>query len=204
MTQPTPQDPAAAAKANTVRLREDLIHPDPLLDCLVELCRLHGQAATRASLSAALPLRDGRLTIELAERAAARAGMTTRLQRLALDALDTAALPAVLVLKDNRACVLLGFDADSGQARVLLPETGQGSVNLLRDDLAERYTGVVLFARPHFRFDSRTERAEAKARPLASGHWFWGALLEQRIVYRDVLWAALLINLFALVSRCSR
>ena len=78
MTQPTPQDPAAAAKANTVRLREDLIHPDPLLDCLVELCRLHGQAATRASLSAALPLRDGRLTIELAERAAARAGMTTR------------------------------------------------------------------------------------------------------------------------------
>jgi len=198
MTQPTPQDPAAAAKANTVRLREDLIHPDPLLDCLVELCRLHGQAATRASLSAALPLRDGRLTIELAERAAARAGMTTRLQRLALDALDTAALPAVLVLKDNRACVLLGFDADSGQARVLLPETGQGSVNLSRDDLTERYTGVVLFARPHFRFDSRTERAEAKARPLASGHWFWGALLEQRFVYRDVLWAALLINLFAL------
>ncbi|QTN21342.1 type I secretion system permease/ATPase [Rhizobacter sp. AJA081-3] len=198
MTQPTPQDPAAAAKANTVRLREDLIHPDPLLDCLVELCRLHGQAATRASLSAALPLRDGRLTIELAERAAARAGMTTRLQRLTLDALDTAALPAVLVLKDNRACVLLGFDADGAQARVLLPETGQGSVNLSRDDLAERYTGVVLFARPHFRFDSRTERADSKARPLASGHWFWGALLEQRFVYRDVLWAALLINLFAL------
>jgi ADP-ribose pyrophosphatase YjhB (NUDIX family) len=26
------------------RLREDLIHPDPLLDCLVEVCRLHGQA----------------------------------------------------------------------------------------------------------------------------------------------------------------
>ena len=122
MTQPTPQDPAAAAKANTVRLREDLIHPDPLLDCLVELCRLHGQAATRASLSAALPLRDGRLTIELAERAAARAGMTTRLQRLALDALDTAALPAVLVLKDNRACVLLGFDADSGQVLHVLRE----------------------------------------------------------------------------------
>ena len=50
-----------------MRLREDLIHPDPLLDCLVELCRLHGQAATRASLSAALPLREGRLTIELAD-----------------------------------------------------------------------------------------------------------------------------------------
>ncbi len=27
------------------RLREDLIHPDPLLDCLVEVCRLHGQGS---------------------------------------------------------------------------------------------------------------------------------------------------------------
>ena len=64
MSTPAPQDSAPAAKAQTVRLREDLIHPDPLLDCLVELCRLHGQAATRASLSAALPLRDGQLTLD--------------------------------------------------------------------------------------------------------------------------------------------
>ena len=52
------------------RLREDLIHPDPLLDSLVELCRLHGQGASRASLAAGLPLVEGRLTLELAERAA--------------------------------------------------------------------------------------------------------------------------------------
>ena len=127
MTSPAPQDSAPSPKAATVRLREDLIHPDPLLDCLVELCRLHGQAATRASLSAALPLRDGRLSIELAGRAAARAGMATRLQRLELAALDAAALPAILVLKDNRACVLLGWQDDEAGgwgARVLLPDTG--------------------------------------------------------------------------------
>ena len=201
MTTTAPQDPAPAARAATVRLREDLIHPDPLLDCLVELCRLHGQAATRASLSAALPLRDGRLTIELAERAAARAGMATKLQRLGVDAIDAAALPAILVLKDNRACVLLGWSSDetgTAQARVLLPETGQGSVQLPREELAQRYAGVMLSARPHFRFDARTERADNRNRPLPSGHWFWGAILEQRFVYRDVLWAALLINLFAL------
>ena len=46
--------------------------------------------------------------------------------------------------------------------------------------------------------DARTERAEAKPKALPSAHWFWGAFLEQRFVYRDVLWAALLINLFAL------
>jgi ATP-binding cassette subfamily C protein LapB len=181
------------------RLREDLIHPDPLLDCLVEICRLFGQAASRASLSAGMPLVGGRMTLELAERAVARAGMSTKLQRVALDAIDPAALPVTLILKDNRACVLLGWNAERNEARVLLPETGQGVVALARAELDARFTGVVLFVRPHFRFDARTEgRGDAPAAVPRSRHWFWGAMLQQRFVYRDVLWAALLVNLFAL------
>jgi len=182
------------------RLREDLIHPDPLLDCLIEVCRLNGQAASRASLSAGLPLdaeHGGRLTLELAERAAARAGMAARLQRIALDRIDSAALPAILVLHENKACVLLGWDTrvdGSTHARLLLPETGQGTVTIAGDELAQRYSGVTLFVRPHFRFDARTP----EVRKPAARHWFWSAILTQRFVYRDVLWAALLINLFAL------
>jgi ATP-binding cassette subfamily C protein LapB len=175
------------------RLREDLIHPDPLLDCLVEVCRLHGQGASRASLAAGLPLVQGRLNLELTERAAARAGMATRLQRLALQNIDTAALPAILVLADNQACVLLGHD-DQGQARVLLPATGQGAITLGQADLAARYAGVALFVRPHFRFDSRAPAVRATRR----GHWFWSAIAAQRFVYRDVLAAAALVNVFAL------
>jgi ATP-binding cassette, subfamily C, bacterial LapB len=182
----------------TPRFREDLIHPDPLLDCLVEVCRLHGQAASRASLSAALPLPQGRLSLELSERAAARAGMSTKLQRAALDRIDAAALPTILILKDNRACVLIGWESDTGLARVLLPETGQGSVSLSRAELAQRYTGVALFARPHFRFDTRAPAAPGHGPVAGSRHWFWSAVLQQRFIYRDVLWAALLINVFAL------
>jgi len=182
----TPANPVA-------RLREDLIHPDPLLDCLVEVCRLHGQVASRASLSAGLPLVKGRLNLELAERAASRAGMATRLQRLALDRIDAAALPAILVLAGNQACVLLGHDAQ-GNARVLLAETGQGAVTMAPPELAARYAGVTLFVRPHFRFDSRTPEARSTGR----GHWFWSAIKAQRFVYRDVLAAAALVNIFAL------
>jgi ATP-binding cassette subfamily C protein LapB len=181
----------------SLRLREDLIHADPLLDGLVEICRLHGRAASRATLSAGMPLVEGRMTLELAERAAARAGMSTRLQRMTLDQIDPATLPAILVLQGDRACVMLGWDESGANARVLLPETGQGTVLLARAELAARHAGVVLFVRPHFRFDKRTEGMTAAAVPR-SRHWFWGALLQQRFVYRDVLWAALLINLFAL------
>jgi ATP-binding cassette subfamily C protein LapB len=186
------QHAAMAAPAAAARLREDLIHPDPLLDCLVEVCRLHGVGASRASLSAGLPLVNGRLTLELAERAAARAGMSARLQRLPLAELDAASLPALLILHGNKACVLQSCSADS--ARVLLPETGQGSITMPLDELAKRYTGVVLFVRPHFRFDQRAPLQRATRR----GHWFWSVVLAQRFVYRDVMLAALLVNLFAL------
>jgi len=183
-----------SASATTTRVRDDLVGPDPLLDCLVEVARLHGQGATRASLSAGLPLQPQEsLPLSLAERAASRAGLATRVQRLALDEIDALTLPAILILHGNKACVLLGRD-DSEHWRVLLPETGQGAVTLSTEALQSRYSGVVLFARPHFRFDERTP----EVKPTRSGHWFWGPVLAQRFVYRDVLWAALLINLFAL------
>ncbi|MFM2341447.1 MAG: hypothetical protein RLZZ592_1100, partial [Pseudomonadota bacterium] len=188
---PTPPPPARDPA--TERLREDLIHPDPLLDSLLEVCRLHGAATSRAALSAGLPLQGGRLTLSLAERAAQRAGMSAKLQRLSLEQIEPATLPAILVLRGNGACVLLGW-TESGDARVLLPETGQGAVVMPRQDLARRHGGVVLFVRPHFRFDERTP----EVRRTRAGHWFWRAIASQRGVYRDVLWAALLINLFAL------
>jgi ATP-binding cassette subfamily C protein LapB len=200
----TPPKPVAisiapVAAAAPPRFREDLLHPDPLLDCLVEVCRLHGRAASRATLSAGMPMPSGRMNLELAERAVSRAGMSAKLQRMSLDQIDAAALPAILVLADNRACVLLGWEADGQRARVLLPETGQGSVELSREELSQRSIGVVLFVRPHFRFDSRTEAmGTAGAAAPRSRHWFWSTMLQQRFVYRDILWAALLINLFAL------
>jgi ATP-binding cassette subfamily C protein LapB len=187
-------------------LREDLVAPDPLLDSLIEVCRLHGIAASRASLSAGLPLDKGPLTLALVERAAGRAGLATKLQRLALEQIDPLTLPAILILKGETACVLLGRESSAGAQgaegqpatdtawRVLLPETGQGAVNLSTSELQARYSGVVLFARPHFRFDERAP----EVRSTRAGHWFWGPVLAQRFVYRDVLWAALLVNLFAL------
>ncbi len=208
-----PAPAATAAAPAAPRLREDLLAPDPLLDCLIEVCRLHGVQASRASLSAALPMDGAPLGLELAERAAARAGMAAKVQRVALDAIDPATLPVILVLKGNRTCVLTAASTRRGELRLLLPETGQGSVTIRTADLAERYTGVALFVRPHFRFDARTGSAadaaaersgnstpndQAQSGHPLSRHWFWGVVLEQRGVYRDVLLAALLINLFAL------
>ena len=176
-------------------LREDLLHHDPLLACLVELTRLHGRPSTRAALSAGLPLESGCLTPSLFARAAARAGLSSRIVRRALDGIDNVLLPVILLLKGDQACVLLGWNEAGDTAQLLFPETGQGQITLSRQDLTERYMGIALFARPRFAFDARTPELGK----VAQRHWFWGALLEQRAVYRDVIGAALLINVFALV-----
>ena len=192
-----PTVPPAATKDHSTDLREDLLHHDPLLACLVELTRVHGRPSTRAALTAGLPLEGGCLTPSLFARAAQRAGLSSRILRRQLDGIDTALLPAVLLLKDDQACVLLGWQGDGeGEiAQVLFPETGQGEVRLARAELAGRYVGIAIFARPRFVFDARTpEVGKAIHR-----HWFWGALLEQKGVYRDVIAAAFLINIFAVV-----
>ena len=89
------------------RVRDDLISPDPLLDCLIEVARLHGQAATRASLSAGLPLQPQEpLPLSLVERAAARAGLATRVQRLGL---GTAALLGSTIWHMAISIALTGF-----------------------------------------------------------------------------------------------
>ena len=190
------QSPAFAGAGDfTADLREDLLHHDPLLDCLIELTRLHGRPSTRAALSAGLPLAGGCLTPSLFARAAARGGLSSRIVRRKLDAIDAALLPVILLLKGDEACVLLGWNATGDEARLLFPETGQGEVTLTRSELAERYVGIALFARPRFTFDARTPEVGK----VVQRHWFWGALLEQAPLYRDVLGAALLINVFALV-----
>jgi len=175
-------------------LPEDQLHHDPLLDCLVELTRIHGRPSTRAALSAGLPLPKIGLTPSLFHRAASRAGFASKVVRRPLGKIETLLLPAILLLDDNEACLLLRWEEGGASAQVLFPETGQGEVSLPREALEARYAGIVIFARPRFRFDQRTPEVSE----VVQRHWFWGAFLEQLPVYRDVLMAAGLINVLAL------
>lgn len=187
------QNSASASQENH-GLREDLLLHDPLLDSLLEVARMHGRPSTRAALSAGLPLQNGRLTPSLVARAANRAGLNCRTVRRELDKIDAVQLPVILLLKGNEACVLVKWEEPGKQAQILLPESGQTAFTLPLEELSARYLGIAIFLQPRVKFDSRTPEV-AK---LAKRHWFWGVMLEQWQIYRDVLVAALLINMFAL------
>ncbi|WP_035060440.1 type I secretion system permease/ATPase [Andreprevotia chitinilytica] len=169
------------------------LHVDPLADCLVELTRIHGQAWTRAELIAGLPLVENLLTPSLLPRAAARAGLAARLTRRSLDGLPPRLLPAILLLKDKQACILLEWLPD-GSARVRWPEAGESAETIAHDVLVARYSGIAIFVRPRFRFEARAPELTS----ARTHHWFWSVVLANWRLYRDGLLAALLINTFAL------
>lgn len=177
-----------------VDLSEDQLHTDPLLDCLVELTRIYGRPSTRAALSAGLPLSKQGLTPSLFARAASNAGFSGKVVRRALDKIDVALLPAILLLNNNQACVLLSWNKVTGNAKLLFPDSGQGEVFLSLEELQARYTGITLFSRPRFRFDNRTPSVV----DVVQKHWFWAAILEQTPLFKDILAAALLINIFGI------
>ncbi len=167
---------------------------DELLDCLLIVARAHGETLTRDAVMAGLPAERARLSPALLARAARRARLSCQLVRRPLAALNDALLPTVLLLQGERACVLLGWNAERTQAQVVYPELPDSAVVVDRQVIESAYLGTAAYLRPIMRFDARAPEVRAGRH----SHWFWSVIAENRSLYRDVLLAAFLANLFAL------
>ncbi|SPA42955.1 ABC transporter, type I secretion apparatus, transmembrane component, ATP binding [Cupriavidus taiwanensis] len=193
---------AAATPAREIRhaapgLSGDARPEDALLDCLLWLARHFHQPASAEALVAGLPLEGHRLTPALCARAAARAGLCARLVRRKPDEIPDRVLPAMLLLDQGDACILVRR-AEAGMLVVVLPEFGDGEQAVRGEELLARYTGHAIFARPAYRSDA-VGAAIAAAPDQAPRAWFWGVTRQCWPVYGEVLVASLLLSLFALV-----
>jgi len=168
---------------------------DPLLACLLSIAAHHHLPATNESLITGLPLTSKGLTPDLLVRAAERAALNARLQQLRINQIPDAVCPVLLLFDEGSACVFHGR-GDDGQLRVSYPGLVDGEVAETVADLEARYSGYALLTRPRFRMDARAD--DAVKAPKREGHWFWSAMGAQLPVYRDVLLAALFVNVFAL------
>ncbi|RLA34418.1 MAG: type I secretion system permease/ATPase [Gammaproteobacteria bacterium] len=166
---------------------------DALLDALVVVARLLGRPISGETLRAGLPLVDHRLTVELFPRAAHRAGLSAKLVRRSLDQLPSLLLPAVLLLEDGRTCVLTSRDDSAGTYTVIWPETESGHDTLEQAELQAAYRGYAFLVKTAYVPDESNGAEKSSDR-----HWFWGVMRRSWRVYRDVLAASLLVNLFAL------
>ncbi|QXC55377.1 type I secretion system permease/ATPase [Vibrio mimicus] len=169
---------------------------DTLLNSLVYVSRYYGLANSPEALISGLPLADGKLTPFLFPRSAERAGLVAKENRAPLDKIPHLVFPVVLLLKGGEACVLNSINAESKEAEIVTAESGMIPVAYPLDDLEALYIGRYFMVKKQFRFD---ERSPEVLKPK-DGHWFWGTIFKSKHIYRDVLIASLLINMFAIAA----
>ena len=172
------------------------VHNDPLLDCIVLLARVHGRPVSRSVIRAGLPLVNNALTVELFARAAKRAGLSSRVLRQALATINPLTLPAILLLTGQRACIITALDPEAGMLTVIYPETGMGEEQISLLEIEKTYSGFAIFVRPQYRINDQNVDEQVE-RPQS---WFWGVMFSSWRIYRDVLIASLLINIFGLAT----
>jgi len=191
-----PEDIAELKVAQTVSDHDDDdFASSSLLDCLMLVAQLEGRTASLPAVTAGLPLVDGKLTPELFIRAANRAGLAAKILNRTLNAVPRDVLPAILSLSDQTYAVVTDIDSKLGYAIVMAPVTGE-SRQVEISALDEIYSGHVFYLRPMQQFDNRVPRIYRNT----GEHWFWGVIKSSAGIYRDVLVASLLINLFVLAQ----
>ena len=168
---------------------------DPLLDCLVILAKLHDRPISRTVMSAGLPLVKNRLTVQLVSRAARKAGLASRVLKRPLSHIHTHHLPAILLLKDRRACVAVEADHEGGSLQVIWPES-EGTARIAIEALEKEYSGYAIFIKPKYRTESKRMTHPSDR----SKNWFWGTIFSSWRIYRDVIVASFLINVFGLAT----
>lgn len=169
---------------------------DPLLNSLIYVSRYYGLANSPEALINGLPLTDGKLSPFLFPRSAERAGLVAKENRADLSSISQLVLPVVLILKEGDACVLNSINKDSGEVEIVTGDTGLVPISITKDELEEQYSGRYFLVKKQFRYDERSpEILKTK-----KGHWFWSTIWQSKRIYRDVLIASVLINLFAIAA----
>ncbi|MBN2865967.1 MAG: type I secretion system permease/ATPase [Thiotrichales bacterium] len=168
----------------------------PLLDCLVIYSKLNRNPTSKDALIAGLPIKEGQVTPEIFKRAASRAGLISNFKNKPLSEIPNLILPCILVLKNNQACLLEHIDFENQQATVIFPDTKEGKNRVALDELEAEYLGYAIYLTQKRFLEGQKENLVG----FKEGHWFWGTLWTSRSVYRDVLIASVVINLFILAS----
>lgn len=165
---------------------------DLVLDCVRFLARSWRKSDSAATLTAGLPLKDGRMDAGLIEAAFGRIGVTIRPVEEALVRLKEYDFPAILLPGDRPPLVVLR-KLGRRAYRVYDPLLG-AEATFDAKMLNARKSVRLLLASPNF----EGVREDSGRRFARSGHWFWSAVSGHAVSIWYVLLAAAFINVFAI------
>ncbi|TCO84538.1 ATP-binding cassette subfamily C protein LapB [Chthoniobacter flavus] len=141
----------------------------------------------REAILSGLPLVGGRLNPALLLRAAHRAGFRAQMVERSIRRLPRSVLPAIVLLDQNRAGVLLPGKAGAVELHV----PGAGSTEPTERTWKRAYSGFAVLLQPHAS-DAEEIRPGAK-------WWFWQTMWRFRAYYVQLMPAAFLLSVLGMV-----
>ncbi|MFT7003190.1 MAG: ATP-binding cassette subfamily C protein LapB [Sulfurimonas sp.] len=183
----------------------DNLRMDALLDCLVLFTKLYHKPFSAEALTAGLPIEPGVETPELFSinnakglfsRAAEKAGLKSSLIKRPLSQISHLQLPMIVLLSNQSACILDRYSEDGSQVKIIMPAEEAVEQWVDYDVLEDEYIGYGFMIKKAFEYTDNNKRTLH----LNQKHWFWSTIKLSAGVYKDVLYASLLINIFVLAS----
>lgn len=197
-TEATAQPPPSGAAAGSSASAGWDLDNDALAHALSWLTRHHGRERSPESLMAGMPVAQ-RLGPDQAVRALREAGYSAGLVARRVAEMHTLLLPAVLLLKEGDACVVVSRHADAPQRYdIVMPGREHHACVATEAELSSEYTGMALVATPLVTAKESVHDAALLHDPAT--HWFWGTMRRFVPYYRAALLAALLSNVLMLVT----
>lgn len=182
----------------TLKNLKDRRKVDDLLGCLLFLSKYHKRETSAESVTFGLPIHNTSMNISMFQEAAEKIGLITKtVKRNNLNDITKLALPSVLILKKNRACVLLDYDLENDTASVILPGLSTGETSMSISKLESEFNGEVIIIKPEYNFNNRIEKEVVVENPK---EWFWGTMFRNKGIYKQVMIVSLFINIFILAT----
>ena len=168
---------------------------DSLLESLYFIAIFYQRHTSKDSLMSGLPLHKSSMSIDNFLVSSKRIGLISKVVKRDLKGISRLALPAILILEKNRACVLLDMDFDKGTAQVIIPGLSEGEITMSIENLEKEFIQQVIIIKPTYKFENKVSNEIVIPKPK---DWFWGAFRANLPIYKKVIVAAIFINLFVL------
>ncbi len=155
---------------------------------LATCTRLLGKPISTDALFAGIPINQGGVSLEIAARAAERAGFHCTIYEGTVGTLESQDFPCLISL--NNGQFIVATSADQQSIHHIRPGA-QSSEVIALSDISSACSG---------RFLRLTPMADSGEADNQTPHWFWTVIKHSRHLYGEVILASFLTNLFELAT----
>ena len=168
---------------------------DSIEVCAVWILTHFGRPLSRAALRALVAREPGRWSVEQFIEALESQSIKVDLSAGSFRARTYTGQVCLLANTDDEVILLTGEFSKRGLIFALQPTKSHTLMEVDNKELGKWDGARVIRLQPPLRTQKNTDNSRGR-----HGHWFWGPLIAARVLYIQVLLAALLTNVFALAA----